>query len=91
MGKPTNEELQEALREAARMREAHDDPHFIAKALLNLHYRHEKLERVLRAAEIYLKFGQEEREHRDLLRAIEAARRAEAGEGGEDEIGELGL
>ena len=91
MGKPTDQEMEQALAAAVRMRESRDDPDFIAKALLNLNYRHEQLMKVLQAAEVYLKFGHEEREHRDLLLAIEEARRAEAGEGSEDELGELGL
>ena len=36
MGKPTTEELPQALEQAAQMREHDDDPHFIAKSLLNL-------------------------------------------------------
>ena len=91
MGKPTEQELEQAIAEAIRMREARDDPHFMGKTLLNLNYRHALLMRVLQAAEVYVKFGQEEQEHRNLLQAIEDARRAEAGERSGNEIGELGL
>jgi len=38
MGMPTEEELREALSEEARMREQGEDPHHIAKALLNFDY-----------------------------------------------------
>jgi hypothetical protein len=91
MGKPTEQELEQALAEAIRMRESRDDPHSIAKTLLNLNYRHALLMRVLQAAEVYLKFGQEEQEHRNLLQVIEDAKQAEAGEGSGNALGELGL
>ncbi|HDP89350.1 MAG TPA: hypothetical protein ENN42_05260 [Thioalkalivibrio sp.] len=70
MSKPTDVELKQALAEAARMREHGEDPHHVAKALLNLHYRFRYLEDVLVAAEHYLR-GQGEHEHARLVRAIE--------------------
>jgi hypothetical protein len=76
MSKPTEAELKAALAEAARMREQGDDPHHIAKALLNCHYMQRELEQVLRAAEEYLRSGLAEPEHLRLERAIEKARRA---------------
>ncbi len=54
MGKPTEEELGEALKEAQWMREQGEDPHH--------------------AAENYLQSGMAEREHTQLVRAIEKAR-----------------
>ena len=77
MGKPTEGELKQALIEAVRMRENGEDPHHIAKALLNINYRMEAMHRLLQAADKYLHFGQQEREHAVLLRAIEAAKLAE--------------
>ncbi len=74
MSKPTEEELQHALKRAGFMRETGDDPHYLAKALLNCHYQHGYLLDVLHAAEKYLRSGLAEREHTVLLRAIEKAR-----------------
>ena len=76
MGVPTKEELEQALGEAARMREQGEDPHYLGKALLNHHYRIEQLEKVLHAAEVYLHSGHGGHEHSLLLRAIEAAKQA---------------
>lgn len=84
MGKPTEQELEEALGVAGRMRESGKDPHCVAKALLNLHYRIRYLERVQRAAEIYLRSGQGTREHRELLKAIEEAKAADLRSSGAD-------
>ena len=69
MGKPTQEELQIALAEAARMREQSEDPHFIAKALLNLNYRIKYLEDIMRAAELYTHSGMGSSEHLKLVSA----------------------
>jgi len=83
MGKPTMNELQQALCEAARMREHDEDPHFMAKSLLNLHYRIGFLEKVMHAAELYLR-GEGGHEHTVLLRAIEQAKSEEAHTAGRD-------
>ena len=77
MGKPTTQELQQALDEAARMREHDEDPHFIAKSLLNLKYRMGFLDKVMQAAELYLR-GEGGQEHAVLLRAIEKAKQEDA-------------
>lgn len=74
MGVPTEQELEQALTEAARLREQGEDTHHLAKALLNHHYRIEQLEKVLHAAEVYLHSGHGGREHGLLLRAIETAK-----------------
>ncbi len=74
MTKPTEEELQQALAEAGRMREMGEDPHHIAKALLNCHYQSGYLLAVLHSAEDYLRSGMSEREHTRLVRAVEKAR-----------------
>jgi len=83
MGKPTTEELAQALEEAARMREQDDDPYFIAKTLLNLQYRMGFLEKVLHAAERYLR-GEGGTEHAALHRAIEQAKAEDAHTAGRD-------
>ncbi len=75
MSKPTDEELKEALATAAEMRESGHDPHHIAKALLNLNYRVQKLEHVLFAAEMYMHSGMAVQEHQKLKMAIDEARR----------------
>ena len=84
MSKPTVEELKQALAEAARMREQGEDPHHVAKALLNLNYRFRYLEDVLTAAEHYLR-GQGEHDHARLVRAIEHYHEADARSSGHDE------
>lgn len=88
MGKPTKEELQQALEQAAQMREHDDDPYFIAKSLLNLQYRLGFLEKVMRAAELYLR-GEGANEHTVLLRAIEKAKQEDAHTAGRDSKGFL--
>ena len=90
MGKPTEEEFAAALKEAQRMREQGEDPHHVAKALLNLNYQSSFLGGVLQAAENYLNSGMAEREHTLLLRAIEKAREVDD-LGGHRERPALGL
>jgi hypothetical protein len=76
MGTPTREEFEEALAEAARMREQGEDQHHVAKALLSLNYRLHALEKVREAAQHFLHSGLAPHEHTELLKAIEAADRA---------------
>jgi len=83
MGKPTILELRQALDEAANMREKAEDPHFLAKSLLNLHYRIGFLEKVMHAAELYLR-GEGGQEHAALVRAIETAKKEDAHTAGDD-------
>ena len=77
MPKPTDDELKHALDVAARMRDTGRDSHHIAKSLLSLHYLNGFLEKIRHAADLYIRFGQGETEHRELLRALEAYRSAE--------------
>ena len=86
MGVPTADELQTALQEAARMREQGDDPHHIAKTLLNHNYRIEKLNKVLRAAELFMRSGEGGHEHSELVRAIETAKHANSDTTDRDEL-----
>ncbi|MBV1920385.1 MAG: hypothetical protein KUG73_06860 [Pseudomonadales bacterium] len=71
MGIPTKEELTSALDEAARMRESGEDPHFVAKALLNQHYQLTHLEHLYDAVQHYVNSGQSETSHSKLLISIE--------------------
>ena len=72
--KPNKTQLETALAAAERLREADEDPEFVARALIYLAGRHELLDRVFRVAERFVKFGMDESEHRELVRAIEAVR-----------------
>jgi len=73
---PTKEELETALAEAARMREKDEDPRYVAKALLNHHYRLKLLEEVLDAARHYLHSGLAAHEHTVLEKSIKKAENA---------------
>ncbi len=75
MSMPTEEQLQQALAEAARMREQGDDPHNLAHVLLNYHYRLEQMERLQKAVEHYLHSGMAVREHQKLTTVLEEVRR----------------
>ena len=77
MTKPTQAELELALATAAHMSEQKQDEQHLAKCLLNLNYRIGYLEKVFKAAERYVYFGQEETEHQLLVKAIEHARSEE--------------
>ena len=87
--KPTPEQLRMALAEAEHLREAGDDSRFLAKTVLYQHERLRHLEAVLAHAERLVRFGLDEHEHALLIKALDAAKRAEetAGQGG----GDLGL
>ena len=76
MGMPSKEELEVALAEAARMREAGEDPKFLAKALLNANYQVEQLSHVLAAVELYFHSGMAVAEHQKLRKAVEKAKLA---------------
>jgi len=86
MGVPTEDELQTALKEAAHMREKGEDPHHIAKALLNHNYRIKQLEKVMHAAELYFRSGNAGQEHTYLIQAIEAAKYSSSNSADRDEL-----
>jgi len=71
MGIPTETELKMALSEAARMRESGEDPHHVAKALLNQHYQLTHLEHLYKDLQHYINSGQNEAAHSKLLLSIE--------------------
>ena len=86
--KPTPEELRMALAEAEHLREAGDDPCHLAKTVLYQHERLRHLETVLAHAERLIKFGLDEHEHALLVKALDAAKRAEeAASKGEETLG----
>ncbi len=77
MSKPTQAELQTALERAAQMKEHNQDEYFLAKSLLNHHYRLQYLQEVLKAADLYMNHGMSEQDQMHLLRSIEKAKEAE--------------
>lgn len=85
MGKPTTDQLEQALAQAAWLREHDMDEHFLGKSLLNHNYRLHLLEDVLHKAKQYLHSGSSAQAHRELLRAIEKAEVASRDIGEEDE------
>ena len=88
--KPSSKEMHQAMEMANLMRETDGDPHFLAKSLIYLNHRNEMLERINKAANHYMRFGQAENEHAELLRALEAARLDEEHESQQEDHG-LGL
>ena len=78
MGKPTEEQLNQALQKAAEMREQGDDPDFLAKSLLNLNYRFGVWQKVVQATKRYLHSGQASSEHARLVSALREAEQLEA-------------
>jgi hypothetical protein len=78
MSKPTEEEMEIALKMAAQMRDKNIDPFFVAKALLSHNYRIKYLEEIMQAADRYINHGMSEREKTQLTRIIEKAKDAES-------------
>ena len=84
MSKPSEIELSIALQKAKQMKEQGDDPDFLAKTLLNHHYRLGYLEELLAAADRYMNHGMADHERSVLLRSIEKAKQAEYRTAGEE-------
>lgn len=78
MSKPSDEEIDIALKMAIQMRESRMDPFFVGKTLLSHNYRIGYLEKVLKVADRYLNMGMAEKERTDLLKAIEKAKDSES-------------
>lgn len=78
MSKPSNEELETALKMAASMRDKKIDPFFIAKALLSHNYRIKYLEEILQSADRYINRGMSEQEKTHLIRTIQKVKDAES-------------
>ena len=77
MPKPTDEELDTAIKQAIAMREDDNDPHHIAKCLLSHNFRMKHLEEVLKIADRYMNMGMSEQERTQLIRAIAKAKDVE--------------
>jgi len=90
MSKPTDIELKTAITHAIKMKESGQDEFFLAKSLINHHYRIRYLEEVLKIADRYMNHGMADHERTELLRAIEKARAAEMRTAG-DEHEDFGL
>ena len=84
MSKPSKLELDIALKTAVEMKEQDNDPDYLAKTLLNHHYRLRYLEEVLQAADRYMNHGMAQHESMRLLRSIEKAKEAEYKTAGEE-------
>ena len=78
MSKPTEEELESALKMAAQMRDKKIDPFFIAKSLLSHNYRIKYLEEIMHTADRYINRGMSEQEKTHLIRTIEKAKDTES-------------
>jgi len=83
MSKPTEEELETALKMAAQMRDNKEDSFFIAKSLLSHNYRIKYLEEIMRSADRYINHGMSEQERTHLIRTIEKAKDTESFTSGE--------
>ena len=77
MGKPTKEELEQALSEAARLREQGEDEHHVAKAQLNHDYRLRLYEQLYHSVEHYFRSGQNVTEHGKLMKILDKIRSEE--------------
>jgi hypothetical protein len=71
MSRPSREELAIALAEAGRMREQGEDPHYLAKSLLNHNYRLKMLEDLHAQIKYYLHAGQSGLEHSKLTAMLD--------------------
>ena len=78
MPKPTDEELELAIKTAVAMRENNEDPFNLAKCLLSHNFRMKHLEEVLTIADRYFNMGMSDRERANLIRAIEKAKNLES-------------
>ncbi len=74
MGKPTKDQLDVALAQAVRMREAGEDDFYLARSLLNHQHRLQLLEEIYQAAALYM-HGESPQRHAQLAKAIDAYRR----------------
>lgn len=78
MGMLSEAEMNEALTEAGRMREAGEDPHQVAHALLNLNYQNTQYRHLAEALEHYLHSGMATLELQRLRIALEKTKDAVA-------------
>lgn len=78
MSKPSDIELKTAIVACVTMKEHGKDPFFVAKSLLNHHYRLKHYETLFKAADRYINHGQAERAHMELARCIEKIKQVES-------------
>jgi len=76
MGMLSESEMKEALAAAARMRETGQDPHKVARALLNLHYQNIHYQHLLDALEHFMHSGMATLELQRLRIEIDKTRNA---------------
>lgn len=74
MAKQESNHFKMALREAARMREANEDPYYLATSLLNQNFRIRQLEGVANLAEKILQSGTSEELLEQMQQALETIR-----------------
>ncbi len=70
--KPDKPTFTTALNNAELLRETGNDHHHIGHALLYLEERGRLLEAIARAAETYVRFGEDAQLHTNLVKALEA-------------------
>ena len=68
---PTPAQLEAALEAARNMLEMGLDPHHLGRLALYLYERNQLLERFVRDADRYFRFGQDDGDRRSLMRQIE--------------------
>ena len=71
ISKPTKAIYDKALQSAELIREADNDPDSLAHTILYLAERNSKLEDIAQAAEAYIRFGQDQQLHANLVKALE--------------------
>lgn len=69
--KPENTIYKEALNYAEQLREQDKDPHALAHTMLYLAERNHKLDEIAKCAAAYIRFGQDQQLHRDLVKALD--------------------
>ena len=74
MSKTDPKELKMAMREAARMREANEDPYYLASSLLVQSFRIRQLENIANLAEQLIKEGPSEDIQTQLTEALNSVR-----------------
>jgi len=68
--KPDISIYKEALNYAKQLREQDNDPHALGHTMLYLAERNHKLDEVAKCAAAYIRFGQDQQLHRDLVQAL---------------------
>ena len=71
ISKPDKATYMAALNHAALLRDNDNDPHALAHTLLYLAERNRKLELIARAAEVFIRFGEDTQLHTNLVKALE--------------------